>query len=179
MILNEGCAFTVPAGGANPNEIVDLARLTIPPRLLPSSFSVGTFERSKGPCTFFLNTTSIETCFNSLWKEMTALKGKKSRSLIGMIGIDELESLFEPRELLFYLSRTIQIVRKNQDCVALTVGNSSSLKNKLADLSDIYAKFEVVNDTQTVHGIKPPGPVIQVSYGYSRGYPYPAFTPVL
>ena len=28
---------------------------------------------------------------------------------------------------------TIQIVRKNQDGVALTVGNSSSLKDKLAD----------------------------------------------
>jgi hypothetical protein len=110
---------------------------------------------------------------------MAALKGEKNRSLMGMIGVDELESLFEPRELLFYLSRTIQIVRKNRDCVALTVGNSSSLKDKLADLSDIYAKYEVVNDTQTIHGIKPPGPVIQISYEYSRGYPYPVFTPIL
>jgi KaiC/GvpD/RAD55 family RecA-like ATPase len=179
FILNGGCAFTAPTGGANPKEIVDLARLTVPPPLLSDGFAVGTFERSAEPCTFFLDTTSIEACFNSLWKEMAALKGPKDRSLGGMIGIDELESLFEPRELLFYLSRTIQIVRKNQDCVALKVGNSSSLKNKLADLSDTYAKWEVVNDTQTIHGIKPPGPIIQISYEYSRGYPYPVFTPVL
>lgn len=179
FILNGGCALTVPTGGGNPKEVFDLVRLTVPPRLLSSSFSIGTFERSAEPCTFLLDTTSIEACFNSLWKEMAALKGRKNRSLGGMIGIDELESLFEPQKLLFYLSRTIQIVRKNRDCLALKVGNSSSLKDKLADLSDIHAKYEVINDTQTVHGIKPPGPVIQISYEYSRGYPYPVFTPVL
>jgi hypothetical protein len=179
FILNGGCALTVPSGGANPKEIMDLARLTVSSRLLSSSFSIGTFERVGAPYTFVLNTASTEACFNSLWKKMAALKGRRNRSLVGIIGVDELESLFESRELLFYLCRTIQIVRKNQDCLALTVGSSSSLKNKLADLSDSYGKYEVINHTQTIHGIKPPGPIIQISYDYSRGYPYPVYTPVL
>jgi hypothetical protein len=109
---------------------------------------------------------------------MASLKGSKSRPLIGTISVDALESIIEGHELLHYLSRTIELVRKNRDVMALTCGDSSVLKKRLSDFSDVHSKYEMINDTLVIHGLKPSGPITQISYDYSRGYPYPVFTTV-
>jgi hypothetical protein len=62
--------------------------------------------------------------------------------------------------------------------MALACGDSSVLKKRLSDLSDVHSKYEMINDTLVMHGLKPSGQFTQISYDYSRGYPYPVLTTV-
>ena len=178
FILNGGCVLSVPGEGASPPEVLGLLKLTIPAKEISKNLLIGAFEKYDSAQALYLNPNSIKDTFNSMWKSMASLKGRKSRPLIGTISVDTFESIFEGHELLHYLSRTIEIVRRNRDVVALTCGDSSILKKRLSDFSDVHSKYEMINDTLVIHGLKPSGPITQISYDYSRGYPYPAFTTV-
>jgi len=178
FILNGGTALRIPGGGGSYQEIVDLALLSMPTEAVSGGLAVGVFEKYEGPCFFQLPPTPIQDCFDALWTKIASLKGRSNRPLIGIVGIDMLESIFDQRELLYYLSRTLQLFRRNQDTIGITCGNSSTLRQRLSDLSDIHVKYEIINDSLTVHSLNPPGPIMQISYDYSRGYPYPSFTPV-
>ena len=178
FILNGGCVLSVPGEGASPPEVLGLLKLTIPARAISKNLLIGAFEKYGSAQALHLNPNSIEETFESMWKSMASLKGRKSRPLIGTISVDTFESIFEGHELLHYLSRTIELVRKNRDVMALTCGDSSVLKKRLSDFSDVHSKYEMINDTLVIHGLKPSGPITQISYDYSRGYPYPVFTTV-
>jgi hypothetical protein len=178
FILNGGCVLSVPGEGASPPEVLGLLKLTIPAKAISKNLLIGAFEKYDNAQVFYLNPDSIKDTFDSMWKSMASLKGRKSRPLIGTISVDTFESIFEGHELLHYLSRTIEIVRRNRDVVALTCGDSSILKKRLSDFSDVHSKYEMINDTLVIHGLKPSGPITQISYDYSRGYPYPAFITV-
>jgi KaiC/GvpD/RAD55 family RecA-like ATPase len=178
FILNGGCVLSVPGEGTSPPEVISLLKLTIPTRAISKNLLIGAFERYDNAQVFYLNPNSIKATFESMWKNMASLKGRKSRPLIGTISVDIFESIFEGHQLLHYLSRTIELVRRNQDVMAMTCGDSSVLKKRLSDLSDVHLKYEMINDTLVTHGLKPSGPVTQISYDYSRGYPFPAFTTV-
>jgi KaiC/GvpD/RAD55 family RecA-like ATPase len=178
FILNGGCVLSVPGEGASPQEVISLLKLTIPAKVISRNLLIGTFEKYDNTQVFYLNPNSIKATFDSMWKGMASLKGRKSRPLIGTISVDIFESIFESHELLHYLSRTIELVRKNRDVMALACGDSSVLKKRLSDLSDVHSKYEMINNTLVIHGLKPSGPITQISYDYSRGYPYPVFTTV-
>jgi KaiC/GvpD/RAD55 family RecA-like ATPase len=178
FILNGGCVLSVPGEGASPPEVLGLLKLTIPAKAISKNLLIGAFEKYDNAQVFYLDPDSIKDTFESMWKSMASLKGGKSRPLIGTISVDIFESIFEGHELLHYLSRTIELVRKNRDVMALTCGDSSVLKKRLSDFSDVHSKYEMINDTLVIHGLKPSGPVTQISYDYSRGYPYPVFTTV-
>jgi KaiC/GvpD/RAD55 family RecA-like ATPase len=179
FILNGGCALKVPGGGGKYTEIAKLARLILPAESVSKNLAVGAFEKYDDPWFFSLSSVSIEDCFNQLWTKMADLKGKTKRPLVVMLGLDTLESLFGERELLYYISRTCQLVRRNADLLALACGNSSRLASQLKGLCDFHAKFEIIDDSLTVHSINPPGPIVHVYYDYERGFPYPMLTPVL
>jgi KaiC/GvpD/RAD55 family RecA-like ATPase len=178
FILNGGCVLSVPGEGASPPEVLGLLKLTIPTKAISKNLLIGAFEKYDSAQALYLNPNSIQETFDSMWKSMASLKGSKSRPLIGTISVDTFESIFEGHELLHYLSRTIELVRKNRDVMALTCGDSSVLKKRLSDFSDVHSKYEMINDTLVIHGLKPSGPITQISYDYSRGYPYPVFTTV-
>ena len=179
FILNGGCALKVPGGGGKYTEIPRLARLILPAESVSKNLAVGVFERYDDPWFFALSSVSIKDCFNELWAKMADLKGETKRPLVMVIGLDTLESLFAESELLYYISRTCQLVRRNGDLLTLTCGNSSGLRGQLKDLCDFHAKFEIIDDSLTVHSINPPGPIVHVYYDYERGFPYPMLTPVL
>jgi KaiC/GvpD/RAD55 family RecA-like ATPase len=179
FILNGGCGLTIPGGGSDLQEVVDLAKLSMPADAVVKYLAVGAFEKYDDPSFFYLPPTSIEDCFDTLWKRIAALKGGTNRPLTSVIGVDLLESIFDNQKLLYYLSRTLQLVRRNQDVIALTCGNSSNLRHKLADLSDIHAKYETIDESLVLHSLNPPGPFMHIAYDFSRGYPYPVFTPIL
>jgi KaiC/GvpD/RAD55 family RecA-like ATPase len=178
FILNGGCVLSVPGEGASPPEVISLLKLTIPARAISKNLLIGAFEKYDNAQVFYLNPNSIKTTFESMWKSMASLKGRMRRPLIGTISVDIFESIFEGHELLHYLSRTIELVRRNRDVMALACGDSSVLKKRLSDLSDVHSKYEMINGTLVIHGLKPSGPFTQISYDYSRGYPYPVFTTV-
>ncbi|MGA2666393.1 MAG: hypothetical protein ABSF83_15765, partial [Nitrososphaerales archaeon] len=179
FIMNGGCAMTIPGGGASIGEIVALAKLAMPAEAVSERFIVGAFEKYDSPNIFLLSPTSIRDCFDTVSAKVAAVKGKANRAIVGLISVDVLESIFEERELLYFLSRMMQNVRRNQDILALKCGYSSTLKAKLADLCDVHVKYETISEAHTIHGINPPGPFMHVMYDYSRGYPYPVFTPIL
>jgi hypothetical protein len=178
FILNGGCGLAVPGGGSDLQEIVDLAKLSLPADDV-LRLAVGAFEKYDAPNFFYLPPNSIEDCFETLWGRIASLKGETNRPLTCVISVDLLESIFDNQKLLYYLSRTLQLVRRNQDVIALTCGNSSNLRHKLVDLSGIRAKYETVNESLVLHSLSPPGPFIHISYDYERGFPYPLFTPIL
>ncbi|MGD0639023.1 MAG: ATPase domain-containing protein [Nitrososphaerales archaeon] len=179
FILNGGCALKVPGGGGKYAEIAQLAKLILPAESVQKNLAIGVFEKYDDPCFFSLSSVSIEDCFGQLWTKMADLKGRTKRPLIMMIGLDTLESLFGERELLYYLSRTCQLIRRNADLLTLTCGYSSKLGGQLKGLCDFHAKFEIIDDSLTVHSINPPGPIVHINYDYTRGFPYPMLTPVL
>jgi hypothetical protein len=176
--MNGGCALIIPGGGQDLRELVDFAMTSMPTQAVLNGLAVGAFERYSDPCFFDLSPTSIEDCFDVLWKRMASIKGDTNRPLVAHIGVDLLESIFDNSKLLYYLSRTFQLVRRNGDVIAITAGSSSTLRRKLADLCDIHVKYETINESQVIHSLNPPGPILQVSYDYSRGYPHPTSTPI-
>ncbi|MGA2666194.1 MAG: ATPase domain-containing protein, partial [Nitrososphaerales archaeon] len=179
FILNGGCALMVPGGGGNYTQVTDLAKLMLPEDSVLKNLAVGVFEKYDDPCLFQLSQDSVEDCFAQLWTKMTALKGKSHRPLVMMIGLDTLESIFDERKLLYHISRTNQLVRRNRDVLAITCGASSRLRSQLMDLCDFHAKYEIIDESLVVHGLNPPGPIAHIRYDNSRGYPYPVFTPIL
>jgi KaiC/GvpD/RAD55 family RecA-like ATPase len=179
FILNGGCALTVPGEGHDLQEVTDLAKLSMPSEIVSRGLAVGSFEKYTDSCFFHLPPTSIEDCFETLWKKISSLKGEANRPLVAMIAVDLLESIFDSQKLLYHLSLTLQLIRRNQDVIALKCGSSSALRPKLADLCDLHAKYETIAESLVLHSLNPPGPILQVAYDYSHGYPYPTYIPIL
>jgi hypothetical protein len=82
FILNGGCALSVPGEGASPQEVISLLKLAIPAKEISKSLLIGAFEKYENTQVFHLNPSSIKDTFDSMWKHMASLKGRKSpRSL--------------------------------------------------------------------------------------------------
>jgi len=100
FILNGGCALTVPGEGHDLQEVTDLAKLSMPSEIVSRGLAVGSFEKYTDSCFFHLPPTSIEDCFETLWKKISSLKGEANRPLVAMIAVDLLESIFLRQNLV-------------------------------------------------------------------------------
>ena len=99
FILNGGCGLTIPGGGSDLQEVVDLANLAMSKKdAVVRYLAVGAFEKYDDPSFFYLPPTSIEDCFDTLWwNRIAAVEGVTNRPLTSVTGVDLLESILTIR----------------------------------------------------------------------------------
>ena len=179
FISNGGCSMSIPGGSADPNTLAESLRTTLPRKVVDSRFRASTLEKSADPCLFRLPIESIRACFSSVWGAMAALKGSENRPCFVTIGVDLLEHIFRSNEILSYVERTTQIVRRNKDVIGLWCGSSADTKEKISGICESHLKFELIEGALTVHSMKPPTPITTIKYDSSYGYPHPEMVPVV
>jgi len=180
FLAQGGCSVTIPSGEVSPERIRQDTYPYLDRQAVESGLRVGHFETTpEDPWFFKLHGKSLESDQEIFWQKVNEVKGGLERACFVFIGIDTIEYTYGNQEIMRQMMTAIQKVRENNDILFIGVKQGSKIKQQLSDVSDRHLKIDEAEGAAILYLVKPPSPLMHITYDLSAGYPMVKLIPIV
>jgi KaiC/GvpD/RAD55 family RecA-like ATPase len=179
FLANGGACVSLPGGGVTPDMVVKVVESFFPNKVVDSSFRIASLTEDDGHHSFMLDRTSASDAFEMFYEEVRKINDNGKRPCVELVGVDALESVFSPEDLVKAMIPEAQYVKQFGSAKLNIVRSGTRSKQVMSDRCDLHLKMDEIDGSLVLYSVKPPSQFYGVCYDYSLGRPLVRLTPIV